>query len=539
MHSILQRIRNNWKSGVTVSLVSIPLSVSLAVASGTTPVAGIITAIWAGLVTALFGGSKFNIVGPTGALSGILAAYAIGHGAEMLPMLAIVSGILILVSYLCKFERYLILIPASTIHGFTLGVAAIIALNQFDFAVGISGLVKHERFIENVIQSLAHIGQGSLPTVGVFFVFLAALFAIAKYIPKIPGALILSPIGIFLGYLSSASALPFHLITLGEKFQNISPKIFTAPHFFFNYALLTTAITVAVVAILETMISAKIADNMTNTKHDKRKEMLGLGVANVASGLFGGIPATAALARTSLNIKTGAKDNMSGIINALAIIVVSFIFLKSFAYIPMAVIASILVFVALRMIEIEHFKKMFVFNKRDFFLAIAVAIVTVYEDPIIGILVGVAISLLFLIEKLAKGQFELIINNKDKQIVDRIVGEKIEDMHADSHTLVYSIKGQLAYINTESHIERFENKLNGYENIILRLRELYLIDLEGVAALDSIISTIQSAGKKVYIVGVNDLVKKALLESKYYKELENSGAVFPRTRDALKHLGYQ
>ena len=148
LNSFAVNLKSNWKSGITVSLVSIPLSISLAVAAGATPLMGIITAIWAGLLAAIFGGSNFNIVGPTGALSGILAVFAISHGANSLPALAILSGIIIIISFIFHFEKYIILIPSSVIHGFTLGVAFIIGLNQLNFALGLKNLPVHESFIK-------------------------------------------------------------------------------------------------------------------------------------------------------------------------------------------------------------------------------------------------------------------------------------------------------------------------------------------------------------------------------------------------------
>lgn len=538
MQNILSNIKSNWKSGLTVSLVSIPLSVSLAVASGTSPTVGIITAVWAGLFASIFGGSNFNIVGPTGALSGILAAYAIMHGADMLPMLALVTGVFVLISYFFKLERYLVLIPGSTVHGFTLGVAFIIGLNQFNFATGITGLTPHPRFIENVMESFRHIPQGSLSTFMVFVVFLTALFLITKYLKKIPAVIALAPIGIGLGFLASKGMVPFVLQTLGQKFPTMSSAIIAVPKFSFDSSLIIAGITVAVVAILETMISAKIADVMTKTKHEKRKEMFGLGLANIASGLAGGIPATAALARTALNIKSKANNKMSATVSSISIALVSLLVLKYFAFIPLAVIAAILVFVAVRMIEVQHFKRMFEYNRRDFWLALLVASVTIYEDPIVGILVGVAISLLFFVEKLSHGHFELIINSKDKKIVDRIIDDKVDEIRPDSHTVVYSIKGQLSYINMESHVERFENKLHGADTIIIRLRELYHMDMEGVEAFDEIIRTIKSMKKHVLITGVNPLIEKVIETSHAYQDLKKHHLVFDRTRSALVHLGY-
>ena len=150
--NIIEKIKYNWKSGLTVSLVSMPLSISLAVASGSTPAIGIITAIWAGLVASIFGGSNFNIIGPTGALSGLIATYVILHGSNSLAILTITTGIFVLIAYALKLEKYLIFIPSSVIHGFTLGVALIIGFNQFNAALGLYGLPKHSSFFQNLIE---------------------------------------------------------------------------------------------------------------------------------------------------------------------------------------------------------------------------------------------------------------------------------------------------------------------------------------------------------------------------------------------------
>lgn len=536
--NILSRLRTNWKSGLTVALVSVPLSVSLAVASQATPTMGIVTAIWAGIMAAVFGGSHFNIVGPTGALSGILATYAIVHGAGALPVLALMTGMFILLAYTFRLEKFLIFVPGSAIQGFTLGVAFIIAFNQVNFALGLTGLEQHEHFIDNLAESFAHISQTNLTTFTIFAVFLALMFALLKFIPRIPGAILLAPIGILLGYLSQSGAIAVTTQTLGQKFPDMTAKLFELPHFSFSPSLVSTALAIAVVAILETMLSAKIADGMTRTKHDKRKEMLGLGIANIASGAMGGIPATAALARTSLNIKSGADNRASAIVSSIGIAIISLLLLGTFKYIPMAVIAAILVFVAFRMIESEHFIRFWRHDKKGFAVAIIVAFVTVYEDPIIGILLGVAIALLIFVEKLSHGQFELVINDANKNIVDKITAEYLEDITKHGETIVYSIKGQLAYVNAASHITRFEHKLNGYKHVIIRLRELYFIDIDGVDAFDEIIELINAQGKYVYVTGVNPLINTILKESKWYRKLEKAGNVFKRTSEALAKLGY-
>lgn len=534
----LYHLRHNWKAGITVALVSLPLSISLAVASQASPIDGIITAIWAGLVAALLGGSHFNIVGPTGALSGILATYAIAHGASALSVLAVVSGIIILVAFAMKLERYLVFVPASTLHGFTLGVAIIIALNQFNFATGLQGLPPHERFIENIIASVQHAGDASPETTLVFGAFLAGLFLILKLAPRIPAVIALTPIGIALGYLGAHEMIPLRLQTLGDRFSNIAPQLFDITAWSFDRSLIGAAFAVAVVAILETLLSAKIADSMTKTKYDKRREMLGLGLANIASGLAGGIPATAALARTSLNVKSGANHRMSGVVSAVAIALISFVLLGAFNYIPMAVIAAILVYTAARMIEVKHFKKLFVFDRKEFGLAIAVAFITVYEDPILGIFFGVAASLLVFADKLSRGQFEMIVNDKKHRQIDRIYDEERTHVRGNVQTIVYSVRGQLAYFNAQAHLERLEHATTHCEQVVLRLRELFFVDIDGAEVFDEMIHMLRGRGITVYVSGVSSIIKKIMEESREFRALEREGKIFKKTHEALEEIGF-
>jgi SulP family sulfate permease len=544
---MFNNLKQNWKSGVTVSLVSIPLSVSLAIAAGSTPVAGIITAIWAGLFAAIFGGSNFNIVGPTGALSGILATYAFINGAQSLAVLAIATGVVVILSWVLRLERYLVFIPANTIQGFTLGVAFIIGMNQTNFALGYPKLPGHEKFIDNILESLRHIDKISFESLIVFVLFFLGIFITEKFrsrikiIASLPATVIFAFIGILLGYASSTNALPFTLQTLGSRYSDLSAQLFIFPNLTvpYNWNFIATALTVALIAIIETMLSARIADSMTKTKHNKRKEMLGLGIANLASGIAGGIPATAALARTSLNIKSGATNKTSGIVNAIAIILISFFLLPYFKFLPLTVIAAILVTVAVRMIEKEHLVRMYRIDKKSFWIAMVVAFITVYEDPIMGILVGAAISMFLFLENLSRGQFEVIANDANKKMIGRVISSKAEDFIKDSHTVVYSIKGHFTYIDSQEHVSRFETEHDHHKNIILRMRELYFIDLDGVDAFEEIIEILEKRGINVYITGVSNMILPLLQKSKHYKKLEKENRIFPRTSDALRELGFK
>ncbi len=535
---ITEYIKKNLKSGLTVALISIPLSVSLAVASGATPMIGIITAIWAGLVAAIFGGSNFNVVGPTGALSGLIATYVILHGAGGLPILTVLVGIFILMAYFLKLERYLILIPSSVVHGFTLGVAFIIGLGQFNFALGLQNLTVHESFFSNMIESFKHIGNYSSTTFVIFFIFLMGLLIFKRFIPKLPGAIFLAPIGIILGYLSTINAIPIQLQTLGSKFGDINFSLFGKLNFEFSSFMLETAAVIALIAILETMLSAKIADGMTHTKYNERKEMLGLGLANIVSGLVGGMPATAALARTSLNIKTGGTHRTSAIISVISVFIISLFLLGYFKYIPLAVIAAILVFVAIQMVESEHYEKLWHYEKSGFYISILVALVTIVEDPIVGILLGVSVSLLVFVNRISNGHFDLKVNKFDEGIIDSDSGVKLKEIKEDADVLLYSFQGKICYINSRAHLGRFQTNLVKYKSIILRLKEVHFIDTDGIEALDEIIDIIEKRGQQVLITGIDQSVLDLLEQlSGGYKKLKEKGLVFEKAGDALSFLG--
>lgn len=533
---ILDLIKLNFKSGLTISLISIPVSISLAVASGVDPKLGIITAIWAGLLASFFGGSNYNIIGPTGALSGIIASYVMIHGPEMVNILAIIAGFFIIIAYLFKFEKYLIFIPSSVIHGFTLGVALIIIFSQLNFALGLSSLTKHEKSISNIIETFNNIGNFSYPAIIIFMFFFTCLLLLKRFLPSIPGLILLSPVGILVGYLIKANIIIYNVDTLESKFGQIAPILINKPTINFNFlnsSLIISAMIVAFIAIIETMLSAKIADGITKTKHNSRKELFGLGIANIGSGLLGGMPATAALTRTALNIKSGATSIMSAGISSVLIGAGSILMLSYFKYMPLAVIAAILMNIAINMIEREHFYRLWKHDKRNFIVALLVTFITLFEDPIFGILFGVMIALLVLINTLSKGHYDFTIHFNDEH--PEVIKDNEIKSAKNSGIFIYSFKGTLAYINSQSHIMRFESDFTQYPIIILRLRELYFIDLDGIDALEEIIEIIEKRKQKVLIAEPDPYIKNLLENSsKKIKHMQKAGLIFDNLKQALE-----
>ncbi len=536
--NILKQVSANWKSGLTVALVSVPLSLSLAIASGTTPITGIITAIWAGLAAAALGGSKFNVVGPAAALSGILATFVLANGPELLPLIAILSGIVIFVFFVLRWDRYLVFIPSSVMHGFTLGVGLTIALGQLNFALGLQGLPVHEFFLHNLYESLTHVGQAHMPTLMLFASLLALLFLIARFFPRIPGAVVAAALGIGIGYASELHMLPFGFQTLFSKYGEFHATLIQLPSFSFAsvdlFELTKVVLTVAVVAVLETLLSAKIADGMSNTRFNQKKEMFGLAVANVLAGLFGGMPATGVLARTALNVKSGATSSMSSALNTMFIVLIALLLFRGFQYLPLAVVGSILVFAAFRMVEREHFYKLFMFDKSAFLLSMLVAFLTFAVDPMVGILVGATVALLGFVQHLSKGQSELTLH-KDKKLLARIPHHRLGE-YEGSDVVVYRFAGEFTYFNALSHEDAIK-KITA-DTIILSLRNLFYIDLDGVEMLREIIHDCKKRGQTVYVTGASEYILPLLQKASWFVDKERDGRIFKSTSDALKFLGF-
>ena len=534
------KILQNWKSGIAVSIVSIPLALALAISSGATPTQGIITAFWAGLIGGVFGSSNYNIIGPTGALAGILMTFAFTHGYEVLPIIAILSGLLISIAYLFKFDRFIIFIPQAVIHGFSLGVAFIIGMGQLDNILGIVNVPKTEHFITNVITILQNLYQANWL---IFIAFtLSTLFILFwnKKIPKIPGAAIISFVGIVSMLIIKHFNFSFDILTLGDKYNSIHATLFENPFSQFNLSLLLRkdiwiiSIATAIIAILETLISGQIANIMTKTKFNRHKEILGLSIANIGSGIFGGIPATAALARTALNIKSGANHKTSAIINSIFIGIISIFFIKYFELIPMFVIASILVVVAINMVEKKHFIHLIENEKTAFIISLFVAILVIVEDPMVGLIIGSVIALLIFVNKLSYGQTEILIWNNGIMTESVLKNEFIKKTIIDSDIIVYKISGTLTYINMPAHIETI-NKIKNNKYVIISLRHAFYADVDGIDYLGEIIEILKSNNNKhIVLSGINKDIQTKINHTDFYKRKLLEKKIYKRTSEAIK-----
>lgn len=540
--SIVERIKSNWKSGITVAFVSIPLALALAIASGATPTQGIITAFWAGLLGAILGGSHFNIIGPTGALSGILMTFAIVNGYAILPVVAIVSGLITLAVYFLKLDRYIIFIPKVVVHGFTLGVAFIIVLGQLDNMLGLKDIPKTEVLTDNVLTSLRHYAEINWVIFAIFIILTLFIIFWNKKFPKFPGAIVVAVVSIATVFIFREwLKIDFEILTLSDNYPEVEAGFFfnvwgtLRPEIFLDKEIWAVSIATSVIAILETLISGQIADNMTNTKFDRSKEVLSLAIANIGSGVMGGIPATAALARTALNIKSGANNRMSGIINSAAIIVIALLLFGFFKHLPMVAIAAILVVVSINMVETKHFITLVKNEKVAFVLSIFVAIITIVYDPIAGILTGSFFALLIFVNEIAKGQTEIQLWENWKMKENFLLDEYKEQYGTSCDFIVLKISGMLTYINMPAYLDTAKMmKQNKF--VIISLRTAFYADSDGVSYLEEIIGILKQQNERVIITGINKEIENLVKDADFYKEFKSKNNIFENVSHAIDHL---
>lgn len=536
-----QHVRENWKSGLTVAFINIPLSLALAIASGATPVQGIITAFWAGLIGAILGGGHFNIIGPTGALSGILISFAIINGPASLPIIAIASGLIILAFYIFKLDKYIIFIPRSVVQGFTLGVAFMIAFGQIDAMLGINDLQKGENVAQNIILAFSDFSKIRW---GIFLIFLGAVAFILlwdKKFKNIPGSIIIAFIGIIAVYIIEWTSIPFDMTILSDRYPKITPRLFDnfykdltwAP--FLSKKIWSVAFAVAVIGVLETLLSGQIAKQMTKVPFDRSKEVFSLSIANIASGIMGGIPATAALARTALNVKSGGKHRTSGVLSAIFLAIIVMFLLTFFKKLPMVIVAAILFVVALRMSSVKHFIKLIYNEKTAFAITATVAVITVVQDPIAALLVGSFISLLIFVNQVSYGNTEVTLWANAKLQETLLSPEIAERETLESDLIVYKITGTLTYINMPAHLETV-GKIKNCKHVVVSLRNAFYADSDGVEYLGELLEILKANNGTVYLAGVNDMLLKAIENEPFYIHKSAEDRIYGRTSEALREI---
>jgi MFS superfamily sulfate permease-like transporter len=336
------------------------------------------------------------------------------YGSAVQPILALMTGALSAMVWAVRMDKYLVFIPSAVMHGFTMGVAFIIAANQLNFILGLPKLKRHPEFVANLYETLMHVGQASGFAIVFFGVSFTGLFMLSKRYGKIPWAVILAILGIIIGAAADASGSNMPIRTIRTQYGDLELSLIRSvdvgaltSDFGVWVDLFKGSVSITAVAVLETLISARIADRMTKTLFDQPREVLSVALSNLASGITGGIPATAALARTALNIKSGATSRASGIVNAVAIILLSTVLFSAFKFLPLPIVGAILVNTAYRMLEIHEIILLFRTDRPMFIVAGVTAIICIIEDPTMGIVYGTFLAMIRMLLGMLHGHASL------------------------------------------------------------------------------------------------------------------------------------
>lgn len=507
---------DNWKAGITVALVSVPLSIALGIASGTTPMRGVTTAIFGGLCSGILGSSDYNIVGPAGALSGMFSAYALQWGDDVLPWISLVSSAMVAVATLLKLHTYMLFMPTSVFEGFTVAVAIIIGLKQINFACGLNP-PKDKRFYMSVYNSIATLDEIVWSSFIIFAITTPVLFILMRKLPKIPWTVVIPLLSIPLGALGDADigVLPFEVLTLKSKY-NFQPRLveplkplssLVPPQETMQF--LVASLSTCVVAVLETLISAKIAQGRVDKPFDHELEMRGLTLGHLVCGAAGAMPPTGVFVRTSLNVTLGATHRFSQFLNATVVLIIFMAAMPVFQFLPQATIASMLVVASIRMTPMTYLKKLWRENKGDLALCLVTALICVFYDPVLGLAAGAVIALLL-------GAMKTLVAEQFR--IDYHVEET-----GDS-TCSVKVIGSLTYVNSDSFVEKARTLRPKVSRVTLKLDDLCVIDHDGASAVNKVVSFWLKAINEnhFHVYGVSSPVADTLSFYTWFKTARSS-----------------
>jgi SulP family sulfate permease len=484
-------------AGLTVGLVALPLAMAFGIASGVTPQAGLYTAVIAGFLISALGGSRVQIGGPTGAFVVIVAGIIAKFGLSGLLMVTIMAGIILIVMGLTGLGAAVEFMPRPVTIGFTNGIAVLIASTQIKDFLGLTtGTVPSEFAgrMEVVFSSLSTIDSTTLALSGTS---LAIILLWPRVTRRIPGTII----ALFAGTLAvSLFALPVE--TIGTKFGGIPAGLpaFSIPAFRPELipVLFPSALTVALLAALESLLSAVVADSMTGDRHNPNVELVAQGVANLASPLFGGIPATGAIARTATNIRSGGKTPVAGIVHALTLLLILLVAAPLARFVPLGTLAAVLFVVAWNMGEWREIGTILRLSAADKAVWIATFALTVFADLTIAVEVGIALAALLYIHRIAQ-------TTTVAQVTPKYIEEGrlhiLQDKEVPPFVTILRIHGPFLFGTTSSLDEATADLGQFAQVVILRLRNMTALDATGLHALETLAARLRKSGRTLLLCG--------------------------------------
>lgn len=504
-----KKLTNDLIAGLIVAIIALPLSIALAIASGVSPEKGLYTAIVAGFVIAFLGGSNVNISGPTAAFATIVAGIVAQFGTSGLVVATIMAGIILIIMGLLKLGALIKYIPYTITTGFTSGIALTIVIGQLKDFFGLTfkegtHAVETMEKLSAVFSSFSTI---NIQGVVVGLIGLLVLIVWPKINKKIPGSLIAVVVGVVIVKLFKMEVNTIgDLYTISRSLPSLSvPDI----DFITIKNLVPSAFTIAILAAIESLLSCVVSDGMINDKHNSNTELIAQGAGNIFSGLFGGIPATGAIARTAANVKNGGRTPVAGIVHAIVLLLVLVVLMPYAAWIPMPIIAAILFMVAYNMCEWRHFVEIVkTAPKSDIVVLILTFVLTVVFDLVVAIEIGLLIALILFMKRMT--DVTKVSTWKDNPSDERF---KVIPLNTE----VFEIEGPMFFATSEV-LSKIDIK-EGTKTVIIRMRNIPSLDITALKELKKTYAYLKEKGVKVIFSHANMQPLSVMKKAGFYDEV--------------------
>ncbi len=494
---------NNILAGLIVGVVALPLAMAFAIASGAKPEQGLYTAIVAGGLSSLFGGSRMQIAGPTGAFIVILAGITAKYGISGLQVATLMAGFMLLLMGMARLGGVIKFIPEPVIVGFTTGIAVIIFVGQWKDFFGLTPAPGAEHFHQkfwHLLQALPHL---QLETSALACLTLAVLLLSPRFLKRIPAPLVAMVVATLVQWYFDFS----QVATIGSAFGGIPQSLphLQMPDISFSEVLklIGPAFTIALLGAIESLLSAVVADGMAGTKHDSNQELVGQGIANIFSPLFGGFASTGAIARTATNIRNGASSPLAGLVHVFTLVVIVLLLAPLASHIPLCALSAILFVVAYNMSEMHKFWHILRTTPRaDVMVLLITFLLTVFGDLVIAVNIGVLLACLLFMKRMSEAV--VIV----QQATDEL--ESATPVNLPANTVVFSIEGPF-FFGAAQHLESALAHVHGKASIlVLRLGKVPFIDATGMQALRALLATCQRHKTRLVLTEAKPNVLKKL-----------------------------
>ncbi|PEJ57640.1 MULTISPECIES: SulP family inorganic anion transporter [unclassified Bacillus (in: firmicutes)] len=531
----IESFRKDLISGIIVGIIAIPLGMAFAISSGVKPEYGIYTTIIGGILISIFGGSKFQIGGPTGAFIPILLSIVIHYGYDNLLIAGFLAGVFLTLMGIFKMGFLIQFIPRPVTIGFTTGIAVIIFTGQIVNFLGLQNITKHEDFISNMREiglHIATINPYSLITSMLCFI---SVITVTKLYPKVPGSLIGLIFSSITAYLLFKGEVPTINSTFGAIPSSIPAFHFVDLNLEKIQTLIGPAFVIAMLGGIESLLSAVVADGMSGSRHNSNKELIGQGIANMIIPFFGGIPATGAIARTATNIKSGAVSPISGIIHGVIVLIILLVFAPFASQIPLASMAPILMFVAWNMSERKEFIHILKTKSSDAIILILTFLLTVFLNLTTAVEVGLIVAVILFVKRMSELHIvRKVLPDRSRQN-QKLMSHTVNEYHDCPQISIFTIEGPI-FFGTANLFEQSILKLidNNPKFLILRFGKVPFIDTTGEAKLANIVNYLRRNDSFVLLTGLHSQPKDLLIRTKLYDVIGKQN-IFEHSGEAISY----